>query len=274
MAPPPHKLELYRLAVQHPEAEAAFLQRVYAHYFPGHVPTRLREDFCGGAAVATHWVSLHENHRALAIDHDAATIRFARGYARKQLGPRGGDLLLLRGDVADFRPPNVPRVHLVTTMNFSALVHHDQVALLNYFRGARRSLLPRGVFVMDLFTDTTPGVRRRRLPPLTPRRSPVTYIWEQRAFNPATQRADCRIHFLLNRERLTDAFVYDWKVWSPPELTGAMRQAGFREAQVWVDRYNLGLAPRRGECVPVRWTRAIERRLAGQDVVLFVVGVR
>ena len=59
----PHKLDLYRLAVQHPQAEAAFLARVYAHYNRGRAATLLKEDFAGGAALAMAWVGLSDDHQ-------------------------------------------------------------------------------------------------------------------------------------------------------------------------------------------------------------------
>ena len=75
------------------------------------------------------------------------------------------------------------------------------------------------------------------------------YLWEVRSFNRASQRLDCRIHFAVpdptapERTRaMRDAFRYDWRLWSVPELVGACAQAGFSDVQVWRHTY----APSKG----------------------------
>ena len=37
---------------------------------------------------------------------------------------------------------------------------------------------------------------------------------------------------------LRDAFRYDWRLWSLPELTAALREAGFSDALVWRHTYD------------------------------------
>ena len=49
---------LYQKSVQSPEHEVAFFRRVYKATY-GHLPTLLREDFCGAGAVACEWVRSH-----------------------------------------------------------------------------------------------------------------------------------------------------------------------------------------------------------------------
>ena len=72
----PHKLALYRAAVQHPPAEVAFLQRAYRHY-RRRDPLLLREDFAGTAAVASAWVMEDGEHQAMAVESHTPTVRWA-----------------------------------------------------------------------------------------------------------------------------------------------------------------------------------------------------
>ena len=66
----------------------------------------------------------------------------------------------------------------------------------------------------------------------------VEYTWEQRDADPLTGRVVDVLHFRVFEGRtlvleLSDAFVYDWRLWSVPELRDAMLEAGFRETAVY-----------------------------------------
>ena len=143
----PHKLELYQHAVQHPAAEVGFLLRAYHHYHRA-FPTKLKEDFAGGAAVASAFVALNENHRALAVDAHAQTVRWARQRAKRELGERAIDLHLICADVLAVA---TPKVDVIAAMNFSTFIYHDRASLCRYFQHARRSLTAKGMLVIDAF---------------------------------------------------------------------------------------------------------------------------
>lgn len=265
--PRPHRLDLYRLAVQHPEAEAQFLYRTYVHYFRA-APTRLREDFSGTAAVSAAWVELGEDSRALAIDAHAPTARWSRRYADRRLSDRAGDLHVVCADVMEIASP---KVDVVAALNFSAFIYHTPETLLAYLRQTRRCLGRRGIVVLDVFGGPgamTPGVQRRRVRPPAEEGIPAfTYEWEQRSYDHLTGRIDCRIHFGLSglkgsRERVRDAFRYDWRLWTLPELLGLMREANFGRIEVWGDRDGSG------RFAPLR------RLPARRDFVAYVVGAK
>ncbi len=267
----PHKLDLYRLAVQHPPAEVAFLRRAYTHYFPRHEPTRLREDFCGSAAVAAEWVALDEDHRALGVDTHRPTLRWADRRATRVLGSRAQDLHLIHADVLEV---TAPRVDIVCALNFSAFIYHTRPSLLRYLRHARRCLDRRGLFVLDTFGGPgaiRPGVQTRRVtPPADEATPPFTYRWEQRAFDHATARIDCRIHFDLPgrpMHRVRDAFRYDWRLWTLPELRELVGEAGFDRVDVWCD----GFDPARGTSDGLY--RPVGSLPAREDWVAYVVAV-
>lgn len=205
-------------------------------------PARLlREDFAGTCAVAAAWVALDPRHQAVAVELHRPTLRWAWRDVRQQLGERAEDLHLIHGDVMRIGPPRVPRVDIIAALNFSAMIYHDRAALLAYCRACRGRLRPGGVLAIEVFGGAgakRPGTQRRGVTPIgAPAVAPFAYVWEQRRYDHATSRIDCRIHFDLGRGRIIrDAFIYDWRLWSLAEWRGALRAAGFRTVSVWSQR--------------------------------------
>ncbi|MAE65650.1 MAG: hypothetical protein CMJ18_15385 [Phycisphaeraceae bacterium] len=254
--------------MQHPETEVRFLMKCYRRYRRAW-PTRLKEDFCGGAHVAAEWVTMGDEMRALAVDHHGPTLRHAERVHAPLLEAREGDLHLV---CADVREITRPQVQVIAALNFSVLIYHDPASMLAYLRAARRSLSPDGVLVLDLFGGPGamhPGEQTRSCPG-DPEIGiePFDYHWQQRDYDAVSGRIDCRIHFTLaDGTRIDRAFRYDWRLWSIAELTELLRTAGFARAEVWCDRYEPGRG-RDGVFRPVR------RMPACEDWVAYVVGVR
>ncbi len=271
----PHKLDLYRLAVQHPQAEVLFMLRAYAHYArrdaghrPSHFQGRLREDFAGTAALATTWVAMDEGHRALALESDYRTVRWSLWRAERELGPRRHDLHLIYADVMAIDRPVAPPVDIVAALNFSTFIYHERLGLKAYFRLARRCLAPGGLLVVDAFGGPGtegPALQRRRVtPPAHEGMRPFTYVWEQRAFDPVTRRIDCRIHFEYpGQKALKNAFHYDWRLWTLAELREVMIEAGLAPVEVWHRR-------RPGD---LRY-QPVRHLAGGEDYVAYVIGRR
>ena len=265
MHPPPHKLDFYRLAVQHPLAEAAFLERVYRHY-RGRAATLLREDFAGTAAVAAAWAAMIPDGQALAVERHGSTARWARRRVVRELGERARDVHVVQTDVMKLTRP---RVDVIAALNFSTFIYHDRDLLRNYFAHARRSLLPGGVLVIDAYGGPGAmrvGLQRRRVNPLPQEGvGSFEYQWEQRSYDAVTGRVDCRIHFRMSggrRRLIPNAFVYDWRLWALPELTELMRAAGFKRSEVW--------CPRK---VGDSWFQPVRHMDPREDWVAYVVGV-
>jgi len=258
--PAPHKLDLYRLAVQCPPAEVNFLINCYAHYNAPHWPTHLREDFAGVAAIAATWVDYGHDHRAIAVERHAPTLRRAPKHARLAL--RCDDVLAVR----------LPRVDIIAAFNFSAFIYHTREAMLKYLTHARRCLRPGGMLAIDCFGGPgamRPGIQKRKVRPSRKEGVPAfEYQWEQRSYDPVAARIDCRIHFKhRGRPLMANAFRYDWRLWTLPELTDLMWQAGFDVIDVWCDSYDQALACSNGVYEPVASMPARE------DWIAYVVGV-
>ena len=46
-----------------------------------------------------------------------------------------------------------------------------------------------------------------------------TYVWDQHSYNPVNGHVLNKIHFHFPDDtKMTDAFVYDWRLWTLPEI--------------------------------------------------------
>lgn len=264
----PNKLVLYRRAVQHPLAEAAFMHRAYRHYNKVDA-TLLREDFAGSCAVASAWVSMGPDHQAMAVENHGPTMRWAQRTAESELGQLAEDLHIVEADVLEVTGP---KVDITCALNFSTFIYHEREALKRYFQAARRGLKRDGILVIDAYGG--PGAMRigtqsREVPPDGENDPGFTYHWEQRRFDPISHRTECRIHFTLpDGQRLDNAFIYRWRLWSLPELVELMLESGFKDAEVWCDRLDPATGTSDGRYRPIR------KMPARDDWVTYVVGTR
>lgn len=88
---------------------------------------------------------------------------------------------------------------------------------------------------VDAFETST--VHQRIKSPHSPRER-ITYSWEQREADPLTGRVLNAMHFEVSRPKqrpliLQNAFIYNWRLWSIPELRDAMHEAGFRTTHIY-----------------------------------------
>ena len=225
----PDKLDLYRLAVQHPLAEVAFVEYVWdCTHDEGTEPMLLREDFAGICAVAAAWVASDPDRQAMAIELDEPTATWA---AERFEDP---DLHIVPADVMEVTEPSV---EVTLALNFSVLIYHRAEDLLRYLKHAKDGLLPGGLMILDVFGGPgvgEPSMDRRRIEPDEGGFEPFTYCWEQCGLDTESGLIECRIHFELDDgRRLPDAFVYDWRLWSPAEIIDLALQAGFISAEFW-----------------------------------------
>jgi SAM-dependent methyltransferase len=219
---------LYELAVQDAEDEIQLVERVLRR--AGRPALRLREDFSGTSLLAARWVASGPLRSAAAVDLDPAVHAWVRAHRLPALGAAAERLRLVRADVR--RGPPGP-FDAVIAFNFSWQVFRTREALRGYLAAARRALAPGGVLLLDVFGGweaQRPLRERRRL------RGGATYVWEQESYDPITHRLRCSIHFeLAGGRRLRQAFRYDWRLWTVPELSELLREAGFAGVEVYWD---------------------------------------
>jgi len=221
----PHAL--YEQAVQQPQIVIGLIEEMFEQVRERE-PVTLREDFCGTANLSSMWVRSDPERAAVSIDNDAAVLEWAEQHNRRPLLDAAGRLRLLRRDVLDASH----KADVVVSLNFSHFIYKTRDDLLRYLRHARRCTKPGGVFLCDAFggpASINPCLDRRRF-------SEFDYLWEQRRYDPLTNEIDCRIHFTFrNGTRLNDAFIYDWRMWTLPELREALLEVGFNDVGIYFE---------------------------------------
>jgi SAM-dependent methyltransferase len=217
----------YARAVQSPDVDARFLRKIYRDLV-GQEPRTMREDFCGTFALCCEWAGLDQRKLAIGLDIDQKTIQYGREHYLQKLpdAARKRVTVLLQNVLA----PNGPRANIICALNFSYYAIRDRDTLLRYFKQCRASLAPNGLLVLDAFGGPSAqeiSVEDRSYPGLK-------YFWEQKSFDPITNRGQFLIHFKRPGERKRlNVFTYDWRLWSIPELRDIMEEAGFKESVIY-----------------------------------------
>ena len=66
-----------------------------------------------------------------------------------------------------------------------------------------------------------------------------TYVWEQENFNPVDNGLICNIHFdFPDGTRMEQAFRYDWRLWTLPEIRDLLGERGFSRVTTWWQGYD------------------------------------
>jgi SAM-dependent methyltransferase len=213
----------------------------------GQQPRVLREDFCGTAAVSRRWAAdLRRSGldgRAVGVDIDAEVL--ARGRAEASRAGAGDAVELVRGDAVHDPVGPGEGCDVIYVGNFSIGYIHERADLVAYLRRCAQRLrlgaagFGGGVLVVDVYDG--PGkyaLGTLHRTHMGYGREVVQYAWEHRDADALTGMVDNAVHFrvIVDGELaadLPDAFTYRWRLWSIPELRGAMAEAGFASSAVY-----------------------------------------
>ncbi len=252
---------LYERAVQDPQTDAATLAKLYQS-FRKKSPKSLREDFCGTATLATAWVEGNKARTAVGVDLDAPTLAWGREH---NIGRTAASVArrieLLQGNVLEGKGP---KADVTCALNFSYCCFKKRKDLLQYFKAARKSLRPEGLFIADVLGGSEtmgPDENHHKL-------GEFTYRWTQEFFDPLTHEMRCTISFHFpDGSSLDPAFSYDWRLWTMPELADVCREAGFSKVhRMWekTDKRGEGTGvffePKRVENQESWWTYLVAER--------------
>ena len=217
---------LYQQAVQCVEAEIDFVDETFKK-LRRRKAKYLREDFCGTANAACEWVRRRRTNRAVAVDLDAEVLEWGRAHNVEPLGAAASQIELVNADVRDVDRGGMDAV---LAMNFSYWVLHTRSGLRRYFENVRDALVEDGVFFLDAYG----GYDAFREMKETTENDGFTYIWDQAWYDPITGRNRCHIHFRFpDGSRIKDAFVYEWRLWTLPEIREILEEAGFHDITVY-----------------------------------------
>lgn len=222
---------LYEHAVQCAEAEIDFVDATFRKLRKRKAVV-LREDFCGTANVCCEWVKRGPKRRATGVDLDPEVLDWGRNNNLARLTRKQqARITLLRDNVLTVK---TEKADIVSAMNFSYWLIQERAALTHYFKAVRSALQKDGVFFLDAYGgyDSHKEIVEER--EIDDGADGFTYIWEQSAFDPITHRMHCHIHFAFpDGSELPNAFNYEWRLWSVPEVRDLLLECGFKRVTVY-----------------------------------------
>ncbi len=226
---------LYQASVQSPDVEIAFFENCYRS-LRGAEPQLLREDFCGTALLASEWVKSDAQRRAIGVDLCGETLEW--GW-RHNIEPAGEEVAtriqLLQQNVLEVATDNAD---IICAFNFSYMIFKQRATLLEYFRQAHASLDENGLFFLDLLGGTETMDVADEFRDIEEDDLDFMYHWDQQSFNPINHDIECAIHFEFpDGSELQNAFVYNWRLWTLPELKDLLLEAGFRHVRFYWEEF-------------------------------------
>ncbi len=222
------KFKLYEEAVQNVEFEAGILRRLFKK-IREREPRTLKEDFCGSFALCCEWVRRGKDREAVGVDLEESVLEWGRNHNLSKLKePQQKRIKLLKDNVLNVREP---KVDIVAAFNFSYWIFRTREELRTYFKNCYESLGPDGLLFMDAFGGSAAMLENDDEPEERECEG-FTYVWEHSKFHPVTHYMKCKIHFEFDDgTRMKNAFVYEWRLWNPPEITELLLEAGFADVQ-------------------------------------------
>lgn len=232
--------DLYELSVQDPPSEVEFTSTVFRK-LRKRVALSMREDFCGTAVFSLAWVRSHAKRTAIGVDLDRETLDWGLEKRIRPAGPSVASRIMLRnGNVLQ---PEGPLVDVAVGFNFSYWCFETREQLRAYFEAARAGLAADGILFLDAYGGTEvpmPELNEREVideDGVINDGKPFTYVWEQIDYNPITAHMNCAIHFKFpDRSKIERAFSYSWRVWTLPELSELLLEAGFVNVKFWAEK--------------------------------------
>lgn len=227
------RYDLYQRSVQEPDVDLDVIDRVYKSHY-GQLPARLREDFAGTAYTASRFVQRRKSNVALGVDLDPVPLAWgARHIVPRLSAEEQTRLSMMEADVMSPEVRKCGRWHCVLAFNFSYWLFQQREQLITYFRSVRRSMDPKGLFFLDWVGGSdlhTVLFERTRKP------GGFTYVWGQKSFDPLTHHMTCSISFEFpDGSKMKDAFEYDWRLWSMPEVRECLIEAGFASVETYLE---------------------------------------
>jgi len=219
--------ELYESAVQNVEEECKFVSDTFEK-IRGRRALSFREDFCGTASAACQWTRLGSEHTAIGIDIDAEVLQWGRENRLSRLNPdQLARIRLVEASVMDVQPE---QVDVVGAFNFSYWIFRTRPRMLEYFGRIYDALKSDGVFFLDAFGGYEAFEEMKE----KTKYDDFTYVWEQARYLPVTGEIECHIHFKFpDKSKLKRAFSYTWRLWTLPEITELLAEAGFKNPTVY-----------------------------------------
>ena len=221
------KYDLYELSVQEPEADCDVVEQVWKE-IRGRKPVHMREDFCATAITAIEWVKRGGRNTAVAIDLDPTVLELAGERIKARLKPAQRKRIeLIEANVLTVE---IEPVDCILATNFSYYIFKTRQRMKKYFKRVHKALVGDGLFILDAYggSDSFLEMEESR------ECDGFDFIWDQKHYNPITGDVINHIHFdFPNGSKMKSAFVYEWRLWTIPELREMLKESGFQGVTVY-----------------------------------------
>lgn len=227
MAEKADRHELYEESVQCVDEECKFITKTFKS-IRGRDALSFREDFCGTASAASHWVRQSPAHTSIGVDLDPEVLAWGRANRVGRLdGEQQSRVALIESDVLTVK---TEPVDVVGAFNFSYFIFQERELMKRYFRSVYDSLKPDGIFFLDAFGGYEAYEEMKE----KTKYDNFTYIWDQKRYSPVTGEMECHIHFKFpDGSKIKRAFTYIWRLWTLPELREMLAETGFKNPTVY-----------------------------------------
>jgi len=225
------KYYYYSRSVQSPVEELELLEAFYTEASATGAKARvLREDFCGTFTNCCEWVKRGADRHAHAVDLDREPLAYGEKNIMALLKPE--DRARITMHQSNVLGEEMPRADIIAALNFSYFIFKERAVLKRYMENCLRTLNEGGVLIMDCFGGTACTEANEEETEYEEEK--FSYFWDQQGFDPLTNEAKFAIHFQLQgEERRDNQFVYDWRMWSPPELRDLLMECGFKKVSFY-----------------------------------------
>ena len=219
--------DLYERSVQDTESEIDFVDQVWTER-RGRLSSTLREDFCGTAQSSVEWVKRRADSTAVGVDLDEEVVAWGAKQNIDRLSEE--QLARLQVRIEDVRTVDASPVETVLAMNFSYYLFKTRKDLSVYFKHVHNGLTDDGVFCLDAYGGSESFEVMEEERDL----DGFTYVWDQAYYNPINGDTVNKIHFRFpDGTEFTDAFIYEWRLWTLPEIQELLYEAGFSRVSVY-----------------------------------------
>lgn len=217
----------YEKSVQCVESEIDFVDDTFSK-LKGRKAKTLREDFCGTTNTSCEWVKRRSSNTACCIDLDEEVLEWGKQHKVAKLSAdQQSRIQIINDNVLTIK---TEPTDIVLAMNFSYWLLKERALTIQYFKSIREALVDDGIF----FVDAYGGYESFQELKEKTKYKNFTYIWEQERYNPISGIAKCNIHFKFkDGSRLNNAFTYEWRVWTMPEILEMLTEAGFKPTVYW-----------------------------------------
>lgn len=230
---------LYENSVQCTEASIEIIEKVYFHE-QRKSPLTLREDFCGTAKLCADWVESSAQRKSLGVDNHMETLSWAQSHNIAPLPPDAQNRVELL--LSDVLLCNRGGFDVIAAFNFSYWTFQQRAVLKQYFKKVHEGLNENGLFILDIYG----GPDSQFVMEEETEHENFTYVWDQARVDPINNHIICHIHYRFPDDtEMTDAFTYDWRIWSIPELRDILKEVGFSRTETWWDCEDDILRPKK-----------------------------